>query len=125
MQDLKAIILEARMLSEKVKRLQGEKQQMESQVQAFSDECELLFRKASALEAERVQLKRLLNEKEHLLEAKEEECMKLSSALVNLQDNLEVCQGAHFFLTRSCLATESFHVCFSYSYPRLCFCLLT
>lgn len=89
-QDLKAIILEARMVSEKVKRLQGEKQEMESQVQAFSRECELLFRKASALEAERVQLKRLLNEKGRLLEAKEEECMKLTTAVVNLQNNLDI-----------------------------------
>lgn len=104
MQDLKAIIHEARMLSEKVKRLQSEKQEMESEVQALSRECEMLFRKASALEAERVQLKRQLDEKEQLLEAKEDECMKLTTALVKLQpDNIldiEVCQlDPHLILT--------------------------
>ncbi|KAG0608541.1 hypothetical protein M758_8G113400 [Ceratodon purpureus] len=88
--ELKAITLEARMLNDKVKRLQGEKQEMESEVQAFSRECELLFKKASALEAERVQLKKLVNEKGHMLEAKERECIKLTTTLANLQDNLDI-----------------------------------
>lgn len=84
---------------------------MESQVQTFSRECELLFRKASALEAERVQLKRLLNEKRHLLEAKEAECTNLATALANLQENLEVCQGAHYTSICCCLVKQSFDGC--------------
>jgi chromosome segregation ATPase len=87
---VKATTLEARMLNDKVKRLQVEKQEMESQVQAFSRECELLFKKASALEAERVQLRKLVNEQGHMLEAKEQECIKLTTALANFQDNLDI-----------------------------------
>lgn len=106
--DLKAILVEARMLCEKVKRLQGEKAHMESQVQTFSRECELLFRKATALETERVQLKRLLNEKGQLLQAKEEEFTKLSNAFMNLHDNFEVRQGSHSIVSRSSLGIQSF-----------------
>lgn len=87
--DLKAVMFEAKMLSKKVRRLQTEKQEMESQVQAVSRDYEFLFRKASALEADRVQLKKLAHEKRHMLEVKEQECIKLTTALGNLQRNLD------------------------------------
>lgn len=119
-QDLKAVMFEAKMLSKKVRRLQTEKQEMESQVQAVSRDYEFLFRKASALEADRVQLKKLAHEKRHMLEVKEQECIKLTTALGNLQRNLdtEVCYRDLFFFKCNCLIQNQFVI-------RYCVCLCT
>lgn len=100
MQNLKAVLLETNMLKGKIIRLQIKKQDLKSQVQAFSRECELLFRKVSALDAEREELKKLINEKGLMLEAKEQEWIELTAAFVNLQRNShpEVCYTTHFII---------------------------
>lgn len=91
--DVEQIILEARRLNEEVKRLEGEEETKDNLAQAKSRQCESLSKKVSSLATELEDVKSAAHGKQRLLEAKEQENLKLSSVLRDLQHKLEI--GVH------------------------------
>ncbi|KAG0583316.1 hypothetical protein KC19_3G126400 [Ceratodon purpureus] len=88
--DFEEIILQARRLNEEVERLEREKEVKDNLAQAKSRQCELLSSKVSSLANELEEIKTAAYGKQRLLEAKEQENLKLASVLQDLQHKLEI-----------------------------------
>ncbi|XP_024388846.1 uncharacterized protein [Physcomitrium patens] len=86
--DVEGIIYEAGKLNEELERLQNEKEANDSLAQAKSQQCEILSKKVSTLVTELEEVKSEVLEKQRLLEAKEQENLKLASFLQELQHKL-------------------------------------
>jgi hypothetical protein len=88
--DVEEIILQARRLNEEVERLERENEVKDNLAQAKSRQCELLSMKVSSLATELEEVKTAAHGKQRLLEAKEQENLKLTSILQDLQHKLEI-----------------------------------
>lgn len=88
--DVEEIILQARRLNEEVERLERENEVKDNLAQAKSRQCELLSMKVSSLATELEEVKTAAHGKQRLLEAKEQENLKLTNILQDLQHKLEI-----------------------------------
>ena len=88
--DVEDILLEARKLNEEVEQLRREKEAKEKVAQAKSRQCELLVKRLSSLTTELEEVKSTAHRKQHLLEAKEQEYLKLANVVQDLQRKLEI-----------------------------------
>ncbi|KAG0616695.1 hypothetical protein M758_5G135000 [Ceratodon purpureus] len=89
-EDVEDLIVEARKLNEEVEHLRREKESKERVAQSKSRQCELLSKKLSALATELEEVKSAADGKQRLLEATEEENLKLTNIVQDLQRKLEI-----------------------------------
>ena len=116
--DVEEIILQARRLNEEVERLERENEVKDNLAQAKSRQCELLSMKVSSLATELEEVKTAAHGKQRLLEAKEQENLKLTNILQDLQHKLEI-EVHKFSFTLKLLFSFSAGVLSCSIYPSL------